>query len=94
MVHSHHARLAVRLRAYARLEGPFEAVVTHRPGDGARVRTVTEVRIEAGDQLVATASLGGRFTREQALAEFWRLPGRFTPHAPFLWEWPPSYPPY
>jgi hypothetical protein len=93
MVHSHHARLAARLRFYARIDGPFEVTVTHRPGTTARVRIVTEVRITAGEQLVATATLGGRFSQAQALAEFWRLPGRFTPSAPFLWEWPltPAY---
>lgn len=55
----------------------------------ARVAHLTETRngrkivtsavsIRAGEVLMATAVLGGRWTAEQALKEYMRLPHRFT----------------
>jgi hypothetical protein len=55
----------------------LRAVVTYRQGDTARARTVTEVRILNGDVGIAAATLGGRYSAEQAVAEYLRTPGRF-----------------
>jgi len=54
------------------------ATVSHRKGDG-KVRNLTDARIYAGrtGRLVATLTLGGSYTAEQAVKEFRRDPKRW-----------------
>ena len=51
------------------------AVVRYGRGKSIRAKTVTHVTIQAGDVKVAEATLGGKYTPEQALREYRRLPG-------------------
>lgn len=44
---------------------------------GSRVKTVTYAMIKAGNEVIATRHLSGRFSQEQVLVEFRRFPLRF-----------------
>jgi len=46
-----------------------------------RLKTVTYVRIRAGETDYATRHLSGRYSQEQALTEFRRFPSKFNPTA-------------
>jgi hypothetical protein len=53
------------------------AVVVYQHGKNHRCPVVTEVTVRLGGVAVATATLGGRYTQAQALAEYRRNPDRF-----------------
>ncbi len=56
----------------------LRAVVTYQRGTTARARTITHITIKRDEEIVATATLGGRYSQPQARAEVRRLPGRFS----------------
>jgi hypothetical protein len=60
-----------------KLASGLVVVVRYVQGQTARLPWVTEVEIRLGGTVMATATLGGRFSQRQALAEFRRQPGRF-----------------
>jgi hypothetical protein len=66
-------------------EQALRAVVSYVPGSSAQVWTASRIVILRGDVGIATAQLGGRYSAEQALAEYRRQPGRF---ARLLWVRP------
>lgn len=60
----------------------FTAKVTYTKPESGKVRFVTEVEISLGPVLIATATLGGRYSQTQALNEFRRNPANFEVTAP------------
>jgi hypothetical protein len=52
------------------------AVVSYTRASG-KVRTVSTVILKLGPLVVGWGTLGGRWTAEQAVAEFRKQPGRF-----------------
>jgi hypothetical protein len=53
------------------------ATVSHRKNNG-KIRTLTDATIKLDGKLIlATRTLGGKYTAEQALSEFRRFPGKF-----------------
>ncbi len=53
------------------------ATVKHGRGYG-KVRTVSYITIKLGPVRVAQATLGGKYSPEQAISDFKRLPHRFS----------------
>ena len=56
----------------------LEATVNHSRGRTKRTPVVSHIKINLGPVSVAQATLGGKFSEQQAINEFKRLPHRFT----------------
>lgn len=53
------------------------AVVSYHQGRLLRAKVVTDIVINLDGEIVASAVKGGRYSQQQALAEFRRNPGAF-----------------